>query len=63
MLKFKLRTSLIKLFFLESQEAKCPNKCDEKLALLKNEMDKNRKALNEKRKYVVDGVFMNEQVN
>lgn len=46
----------------ESEPVKCKNKCDEQMALLQKNFYENKKALAEKEKYIIHGLFNNDKV-
>ena len=46
----------------ESDSVKCKNTCDEKMALVQKNFYENKKALAEKEKYIIHGLFNNEKV-
>ena len=60
------RFNLIKKDFyfykIEPSDIKCPNNCQEKMNLVKNQVTVRLKALNEKKKYLAEGILRNEQV-
>jgi hypothetical protein len=49
-------------YLTESETVKCKNTCDEKIALIQKNFYENKKALAEKEKYIIHGLFNNERV-
>ena len=50
------------LTMIESDSVKCKNTCDEKMASIQKNFYENKKALAEKEKYIIHGLFNNEKV-